>query len=642
MDKIFSIAGKKGSKRFQQVFWVCLIANIVGIFLSGPKSTIILSAGTLVMLLALLLNKFNVDNKKIVNVFLWVCTLEICALSAMNNAVHDPMVIGFPLILIYAALFTSPKAFFSLLIFMSAFCSILILAILQGYWPNPVPVVRWQALVSINLLLAVAAVSSWIIASDFRQLISRRTRQILKLHRSHRKIIQLHKHDALTGLLTRYYASARFARLVKSNSALNVVLINIEKFKQVNDAFGHTVGDNLLKSVAAQLSQQLTENEYACRFGGDEFVLVLKPQTTEENAARLSQLITALTSETVIDGHILNLSVSVGVALYPAHADRFEQLCLMADAAMYKARLQRDCDFMLYQPKWQQEHTAKLKFIRLMIGALEQQQFYVEYQPKYQLDTLHIKSVEALVRWQSPELGLVSPARFIPLAEETGLIEQLGVWVLQQACADCQEWRLLGHDIAIAVNISAVQLASGRLPAVVKQVLQDTGLPPSYLELELTESMLMAHDPHIDEQINQLISMGLSFSIDDFGTGYSNLHYLSRFSMATVKIDQSFIRHLTAGSANYKLVQGIIGLAKTLGLHTIAEGIETEDNLMLLKQLGCDTGQGFLLSRPLNKTALFTLFSIPNNDNSASVDAQNLPINLLHTSLNNTKDAGTP
>ena len=613
MDKIASFAVKKRNMRFYQVFWVCFAANVAGMLLSGPKSALVLGLCLAMMLFILVLSRFKVDHRLLVNLFLWCCTLEMCALIALNNAVYDLMMMAIPLILFYAALFASKYTFISLLLFISVYCSGLIWLIMQGAWPTPVPIIRWQAIVAVNVILAVAAVSSVVVAQDIRQLISRLTRQIVKLRRSHRKIVKLHKHDALTGLLSRYDVSARFNRLARTSVALDVVFINIEKFKQINDAFGHTVGDHLLQHIAEQLLQRLGPNEYACRFGGDEFVLVLQAGPRSTNTSRLHELIAALSTETMIDGHGVTIAVSVGVATFPEHGEHFEPLCLMADTAMHKARMQREHAFLVYQPQWQKDHLAKLKYIRLLSEAIMQQQFFVEYQPKYQLNTLHITSVEALVRWQSPELGLVSPARFIPLAEETGLIEQLGAWVLQQACADCQQWRLQGHNIGLAVNISAVQLASGRLPAVVEQVLQDTGLPAFYLELELTESMLMAHDTHIDAQINQLIMMGLRFSIDDFGTGYSNLHYLSRFSMATLKIDQSFIRNLVPESANYKLVQGIIGLAKTLGLSTIAEGIETADNLTLLKQLCCDTGQGFLLSRPLNKTALLALLASNTN-----------------------------
>lgn len=609
MDKITLVAERKRGARFLQVLLVCLFANAVGVLLSGPKSSAVFGVAVVLQLLILLASRLNGNKKYLINSFLWLSTIEICVLSALNNALHDPLIIAYPLILMYAALFASQATFVALLVFMSLFTTALTIAILHGHMPTPVPVLRWQSAVAINLLFIVAALSSWFIARDYRRLISRLTRQIAKLNRSRRKISVLHKQDALTGLLSRESGTARFARLSKQCSSLTIVFINLEKFKQINNAFGHSVGDKVLKRIADRLNTQLKGNEFACRFGGDEFVLILQPETDIPELERFRILSATLTEELIVEGHTLSLAASFGISRYPQHAQRFDQLCLQADAAMYKARSEVNCPYLEYLPVWQSEHTAKLKFIRLMQKALELQQFYLEYQPKYCLRDMKITSVEALVRWQSPELGLVMPARFISIAEESGLIEQLGLFVLEQACRDCQHWRSLGHNVSVAVNISAQQLTNGRLSGAAQRILTDSGLPASYLELELTESMLVEHTVLVDEQINQLIALGLSFSIDDFGTGYSNLHYLSRFTMATLKIDQSFIRNLQAGSANYKLVQGIIGLATTLGLQTIAEGIETADNLTLLKQLGCDTGQGYLLSRPLKKEQLIKLLS---------------------------------
>lgn len=609
MDKVSVVTENKRSLRFLQVLIVCLCANLAGIALSGPRSGMVLATAVALQLAVLLASRFSSNKKYLINSFLWISTLEICALSALNNALHDPIIIAYPLILMYAALFATPAMFVVLLVFMSVFNTALIFAILYGLWPAPLPLLRWESAVAINLLFAVAAVSSWFIARDYRQLINRLTRQIAKLHRSRHKIATLHKQDALTGLFNRECAALEFKRLSKQFPALTIVFINLQKFKQINDAFGHSVGDKVLQHTAARINAQLRNNEVACRFGGNEFVLILQPDAEAEELARLSALATALTEELLIDGQRLSVATSVGVSRYPQYEQRFDQLCLQADAAMYKARSALNCAYLAYQPQWQSEHTAKLKLIKMMKLALETGEFYLEYQPKYCLRTMSITSVEALVRWQSPELGLVMPARFITIAEESGLIEPLGLFVLQQACLDCQQWRGLGHNVGVAVNISAQQLTSGRLSGAAQRVLTDTGLPASYLELELTESMLVEHTALVNEQISQLIALGVSFSIDDFGTGYSNLHYLSRFSMATLKIDQTFIRNLQAGSANYKLVQGIIGLARTLGLQTIAEGIETTDNLTLLKQLDCDTGQGYLLSRPLKKEQLIKLLS---------------------------------
>jgi EAL domain-containing protein (putative c-di-GMP-specific phosphodiesterase class I) len=234
----------------------------------------------------------------------------------------------------------------------------------------------------------------------------------------------------------------------------------------------------------------------------------------------------------------------------------------------------------------------------------------LHYQPKYNLASLRINGVEALVRWQSKDFGLVSPATFIPLAEETGLIDDIGLFVLKQACTDCKDWIAQGYEMPVSVNLSAAQLSSGMLPDNVLAILAETQLAPRYLELEITESMLMQDQNAIDSQISALSDQGINFSIDDFGTGYSNLHYLSRFKAATLKIDQSFIKNLNKSSQHYNLVKGIVVLAKTLGLTTVAEGVEDQNTLHILGTMECDSVQGYLLSRPVSLCTLYTQLQV--------------------------------
>ncbi len=306
-----------------------------------------------------------------------------------------------------------------------------------------------------------------------------------------------------------------------------------------------------------------------------------------------------------IEQRTFKISASIGVAHYPAHASDFNELCRLADLAMYRSKASGRNIAILYRAEWQDEHRKKSEMIQALRFAVENNELFLEYQPKYNLASLNINGVEALVRWQSKDFGLINPATFIPLAEETGLIDDIGLFVLKQACADCKNWIAQGYNMPVSVNLSAAQLSSGMLPDNVLTILADTGLTAHYLELEITESMLMQDQNAIDSQISTLSEQGISFAIDDFGTGYSNLHYLSRFKAATLKIDQSFIKNLSKSSQHYNLVEGIVVLAKTLGLTTVAEGVEDQNTLHILSTMDCDSVQGYLLSRPVSIDALY-------------------------------------
>ncbi len=590
--------------RFIQVLSMCFIGCLVGAAISGPKSRTVLLLSALAMCGIFWLIFATQKKALAISCFLWLTTVLTSALITLNNAIYDPIIICYALILMYAALFSTKRTFFGLLIFITVYCSLLLLAILEGYWRWPEPRVREMSIVAINLFMAITGFSAWYIAKDFKALIRDLRHENLQSKRSQQEIARIATLDPLTGLFNRMHAEIEFSKLANQGESLSVLFIDLDNFKPINDAYGHAYGDMALKIMATRLSSLLADDEICCRFGGDEFVLVLKCTEPQQCNHRYALILAHIAEEMQLELRTFKISASIGVAQYPTHAQDFNELCRLADLAMYRSKALGRNTIVQYQPEWQDEQRKRSELIQALRLALTNQELYLVYQPKYDLTSLQMNGVEALVRWQSQTFGLVSPATFIPLAEETGLIDDIGLWVLKQACKDCKDWLAQGFNIAVSVNLSAAQLNSGQLSNHVLAILAETQLPSRFLELEITESMLMQDQQAIDSQISALTDQGINFAIDDFGTGFSNLHYLSRFKAATLKIDQSFIKNLSKSSQHYNLVKGIIGLAKTLGLTTVAEGVEDDNTLQILASMDCDSVQGYLLSKPLPLSAL--------------------------------------
>ncbi len=598
-------SSQRQRRRFIQVLCVYFFSCVVGALLSGPKSQLILFTAALAMCGIFWLVFSAHKNNLAINCFLWLTTVLISALLPINNNVYDPLIICYALILMYAALFTSKRIFFSLLIFIGLYCSALLLGILLELLPTPKPKVKGTSIIAMNIFVAITGFTAWYIARDFHALLRELKNENQQSKRSQQEIKRIATLDPLTGLYNRANTELEFNKLVVSEQRLAVVFIDLDNFKPINDAYGHVYGDIALKILAERLTNLLEPGELCCRFGGDEFVLILKHSEQEKSQSRYQQVLDQIAHEMSIEHRTFKISASIGVAHYPEHAADFNELCRLADLAMYRSKASGRNTAMLYLPEWQDEQRKKSEMIQALRFAVQNNELFLHYQPKYNLACLKINGVEALVRWQSKDFGLVSPATFIPLAEETGLIDDIGLFVLQQACKDCKDWVAQGYDMPVSVNLSAAQLRSGMLPEHVFAILAETQLAARYLELEITESMLMQDQNAIDSQISTLSEQGISFAIDDFGTGYSNLHYLSRFKAATLKIDQSFVKKLSNSAQDYNLVKGIVVLAKTLGLATVAEGVEDQNTLRILSSMDCDSAQGYLLSKPVSLCALY-------------------------------------
>jgi diguanylate cyclase (GGDEF)-like protein/PAS domain S-box-containing protein len=418
------------------------------------------------------------------------------------------------------------------------------------------------------------------------------------------RIRQLAHFDSLTGLPNQMLLKERVGMAMqiaqRSETQLAVLFLDIDHFKNVNDTLGHRIGDKLLIQLASRMKSLVREEDTLSRFGGDEFILVL-PDTDANGAAHVAEKIIALVSAACfIEQHELVVTPSIGIAMYPDDGVDFDRLYQCADVAMYRAKRDGRNSFRFFTAEMQQRSGRRLQLENALRHALERDQFELVYQPQISLQDGHVVGVEALLRWQHPELGAVSPAEFIPVAEESGMILSIGEWVLRTAVAQSKRWIESGFSsITTAVNLSAVQFRQARLPQLVMEILEQAELPPQYIELELTESVAMDAPQAAIAVMDDLHARGIRMSIDDFGTGYSSLSYLRKFKVHKLKIDQSFVKDISDDPESRAIVTAIITLASSMGFQTIAEGVETAGQLAFLRLQGCNEVQGYYFSKPL-------------------------------------------
>lgn len=412
-------------------------------------------------------------------------------------------------------------------------------------------------------------------------------------------------HDDLTGLPNRvmfkYRLEQAIAESVRRGTLLALLLLDMDRFKAINDTLGHAVGDELLKILGERLSGCVREIDTVSRLAGDEFALILPDLTHAEDAARVAQkILAAFAPPFNVDGHELFMSASIGIATCPADGCSLDMLLRNVDIAMYHSKEHGRNTFQFYATEMNTKAFERLSLENALRHALERNELFLHYQPQLDLRTGKIIAVEALLRWQHPELGVISPLQFIPIAEETGMITPIGEWVLRTACAQNKAWQVAGlPHLRVAVNLSPRQLRQSNFIHVIEQTLHETGLAPCYLELELTESMLMHNTENAIAMLTALDAMGIDISIDDFGTGYSSLTYLKRLPIKALKIDKSFVSDIPGDLDDAAIASTIIVMAHNLDIRVIAEGVETPAQKDFLISHACDSMQGYLFSRPV-------------------------------------------
>ncbi|CAK0740081.1 diguanylate cyclase [Azospirillaceae bacterium] len=379
------------------------------------------------------------------------------------------------------------------------------------------------------------------------------------------------------------------------------MFIDLDRFKVVNDSLGHDVGDNLLIEVSNRLSNRLRKSDTIARLGGDEFVVVLSNITSTGDVAEVSEdIIESFSTPILIADHEMRVSASIGIAMFPRDGDDVRVLMRNADTAMYGAKSGGRNTFRFFDPIMNAEMVERLTLEEALRRALHNKEFSLYYQPKIDIHTGVLSGVEALIRWHSPERGLVAPNLFIPLAEETGLILEIGNWVLEEAFRQTKQWIEQGlTPVSVAINVSAGQFLDPNFTGKVSQLLASHALDPALIQIELTETTVMSDPVHTVEHLLGLRKLGIGVAVDDFGTGYSSLSYLKRLPLTTIKIDRSFVSGVDQDSDNAAIVDAILGLAESLSLSVVAEGIETEGEEYHLINAGCVIAQGFRYSKPL-------------------------------------------
>jgi diguanylate cyclase (GGDEF)-like protein/PAS domain S-box-containing protein len=433
-------------------------------------------------------------------------------------------------------------------------------------------------------------------------------------------------HDNLTGIANRALFLDRLSRVIEHTKRRDhyqfaVLFLDLDRFKVINDSLGHIIGDQLLKLIAERLESVLRSGDTIARFGGDEFVILLEDIQSQQDAILVAERVQhKLEVPYLVYDQKVFTSASIGIVLSSIGYETTNEVVRDADIAMYQAKLMGKARYCVFTVQMREKAIARMELENDLHHALERGELFLDYQPYVSVSNQRIVGFEALLRWHHPRRGVIPPTEFIPIAEETGLIYRIGYWILKQACTQMARWhRRFPSDppLKINVNISSKQFSRTRLWDDIREILEETGLDPGSLALEITENMLMENDDHVDDILAKLRAIGVKLQIDDFGTGYSSLGYLQRFPIHTLKIDPTFIHSLEVGGDQSNIVKTILSLAKELGMDTIAEGVETANQLTILRELHCPFVQGFLISRPVDHKQAYRLLESQNGQRSA-------------------------
>ncbi|WJN57828.1 EAL domain-containing protein [Pseudomonas sp. SO81] len=606
-------AGSDPLERRLQAQRLVQIANVlcVVLLLIGAQTVVAgswLNTGlvTAALLLVVVGRWLNRRGRVELSVALVLCSLTVLVGTSLwfSQGLYSAAVLGFPAILIVAGMVASLRLFIGLLLgilAMVAFLTYAALSGLQSFEPLPLGIGR---MVNVSCILLTCAAAVWLLANDLRKALLRLQQEILRVKDSEASFTHLAQHDALTNLPNRLLIRDRMEQAIgrarRDDEQVALLFLDLDNFKTINDSLGHAAGDELLQEVARRLKDTVRDIDTVSRQGGDEFLMVLADVADLAAVSSVAALVQQkLAQPFALKGMQIVTSISIGISLFPGDGDDFDTLLKHADMAMYQAKSAGRNGFCFFDEQMNADTHERLALELDLRQALSRGEFVLHYQPIIDLHGGRLLAAEALLRWQHPQRGTLGPDRFIRVAEESGLIVEIGEWVLNEACRQAMLWQAAGLPrFAVAVNLSAVQFRRGNLEAMVHAALNRFGLAPACLELELTESILLQDSA----QLRRLKELGVKLSIDDFGTGYSSLSYLQRFQVDKLKIDQSFVRGLTGNAQDQAIVTAIVQMARSLGLHTTAEGIEDEATRALLAELGCDQGQGFLFARPLAAT----------------------------------------
>ena len=532
-------------------------------------------------------------------------TLVISAFMWLNHGLRDPVLLCFPVILMMAGLLSPRPYFFALMLYMVLFSvGITLASDVYALRLDQVPSHALSFMSDVVIVLIVAGSAVWFVANDLHAAVERLTHEMDAARKAQAQMTHFTHHDVLTGLPNRAHGleltEHAMADARNQNIKLAILFVDLDYFKSINDSLGHTAGDDFLRQASGRLKRAVRTSDLVIRQGSDEFVVVMPNISDVRDITSVAQSVMGRIARPInLNGTEISTSCSIGIAIYPDDGADIELLLRQADIAMYQAKESGRNTFRFFDKGMQDHIQGNLQMVASMRTALTRKEYVLHYQPVMDLNTGKLVGAEALIRWQHPEQGLLAPGLFIAAAEKSGLIIEMGEWVLREACRQVAHWHSSGCEpFVVSVNLSPIQFRRGNIDLMVLNALRESGLAPQCLELEITESSLVQDMDKFMESLQRIKALGVKISIDDFGTGYSNLSYLQRFSVDKLKIDRSFVMRILKGPQERALVAAIIQMAKSLNLSTNAEGIEEDAIRRELLLLGCDLGQGYYFSRP--------------------------------------------
>ena len=597
-------------KRFRQLMWAVLLLTLFSIMniWVGESETKLNSLAAILGVVAIIGLSFyltKIDKENLARVlFLWALILSVTYVSWLNGGLRDTSMMSYPILVVYSILLSGFRAFIITVCFLLLSLLLLGANTIYGWVPSPPRPLDWEQVIDATLIVLVAAYGAWTVNTDFNNTLKNLGTENDNVIKSRETIQLMAERDALTGLHNRaaceaYYRKA-LANLSNDDERIILLFLDLDNFKNINDSFGHNVGDELLIVIAAQLKALIQPSDLACRISGDEFVLIIQRDKLFDINHFSNDILKAISTPYHIYDSTITMTGSVGIAIAPDHCTEFNEIRKKADIAMYKSKQLGKNTYHYYSKHLHEETLRKTSILNGLKDALENNLLDLHIQPKVNLSTGKIESAEALMRWNRNNPYNFSPGEFIPVVESTELIHDIGKWSLEEACRICRRWHEAGlHDMSIAVNVSSMQLMRDNFKALVFNALQESGLAPQYLEIELTENVLIQDNETVKSQLKSLKDLGVQLSIDDFGTGYSNLSYLIDLKVDKIKLDRSFIAKVNTSSDHFAIVKAVIQMAQILGLRVVAEGVESEAVKQILIDLKCDDGQGYLWSKAL-------------------------------------------
>lgn len=616
--------------RTKQLIIVCLATSTVAFINNLVNQQSLITSQVLIFSVVIFGFCFVLVQKRKLKIastiLLWSIYSIITVLIASNDGLRDPAAFGYAGTLIFAAMLGRKRQFILIL-------GCIVAVIISIGFANQYELLdfsktpfTWGIAIDLLIVFAVIAYAVWILATDLRFALSSLEAEHLRVKKSKLAYQRIAHYDNLTGLPNRVIAVDRYNQATfhahRDNSKVAILFIDLDNFKTVNDSLGHEVGDLLLQKIAQRLRESVREGDTVCRLGGDEFLVILDGIRENADITKVANHILANMAKSIqIAQHQMTATCSIGIAISPTDGDNFDELRKKADMAMYRAKNAGRNGLVFFDDIMNKDMLAHIDRINSLREAIVNKEFELYYQPKIDLRSGKIFSAEALIRWRRSNGELVFPDEFISIAENTGMIIEIGEWVLYEACRQCKEFQDRGmQDFSIAVNLSSIQFRRGNLESIVKGALESSSLEASYLELEVTETLLVEDSNDIRQQIESLQSIGVTFSIDDFGTGYSSLSYLRDFNFDFLKIDRAFIEKSIEKENDMILCQAIVSMAHKLKLMVVAEGLETELQMRALAAAGCEFGQGNFFSEPITVNAFYSLYELENKKHQRADD----------------------